>query len=49
MLIENNVQNKKDTLNAHRHVDSQRRADELLRVQLEKDVSVVAADFFLCN
>ena len=34
------------TVDAHRHADGQHRADELPRVQAEKDVFVIVADFF---
>ena len=33
-------------VNAHRYADRQHRADELPRVQPEKDIFVVVADFF---
>ena len=33
-------------VNTHRHTDSQHRADELPRIQPEKDILVVVADFF---
>ena len=33
-------------VDAHRHADSQHRADELPRVQPEKDIFVIVADFF---
>ena len=33
-------------VDAHRHADGQHRADELPRIQPEKDVFVIVADFF---
>ena len=33
-------------VDAHRHTDSQHRADKLPRVQPEKDIFVVVSDFF---
>ena len=33
-------------IDAHRHADGQHRADELPRIQPEKDVFVIVADFF---